>query len=165
MLTEKTNSKVTRSLVLTLLFPLATVSEAAAQMQWTDKIFLNVNFGYQIGSQDIESSSTFTVYDEDATLSAAQSLEGERPVATIERLARLPQLDDGQILFAVELLAPLAPIALGSRWRRHSSRNEERVPLITPPLFGARSGPIAQPPAQRVRAMTRSASGACRSFR
>src|SRR4029453_3615124 len=43
-----------------------------------------------------------------------QSLEGEHPVATLECITSLPQLDDRQILFAVELLAPLAPIAPGS---------------------------------------------------
>jgi hypothetical protein len=49
---------------------------ARAQMQWTDKIFVNVNGGYQVAStKEFTSSSDFSVYDEPATLTATQKLE------------------------------------------------------------------------------------------
>lgn len=70
--------KMKRAL-LALGLTFASVPEAAAQMQWTDKLFLNVNFGVQIGSQDVASSSSFEVYEEPAQLAATHSL-GSEPI-------------------------------------------------------------------------------------
>jgi hypothetical protein len=67
----------TALLVVALTF--ASVPEAAAQMQWTDKMFLNVNFGVQVGSHDVEMASTFEVYEEPATLTGSTSL-GTEPI-------------------------------------------------------------------------------------
>lgn len=48
---------------------------ARAQMQWTDKLFVNVNGGYQVASKEFTSTSDFTVYDEPANLTATQKLK------------------------------------------------------------------------------------------
>ena len=49
---------------------------ARAQMQWTDKLFVNVNGGYQVAStKEFTSTSDFTVYDEPANLTATQELK------------------------------------------------------------------------------------------
>jgi hypothetical protein len=50
--------------------------DAHAQMQWTDKGFLNVNFGVQTGSQDLDTNTTFELYEEPATISSAQAVDG-----------------------------------------------------------------------------------------
>lgn len=49
---------------------------ARAQMQWTDKLFVNVNGGYQaVSGDEFTSTSDFTVYDEPADLTATQKLK------------------------------------------------------------------------------------------
>jgi hypothetical protein len=49
---------------------------ARAQMQWTDKLFVNVNAGYQVASTDeFTSTSTFEVYEEPASLTATQKVK------------------------------------------------------------------------------------------
>jgi len=49
---------------------------ARAQMQWTDKLFVNVNGGYQVAStKEFTSTSEFSVYDEPADLTATQKLK------------------------------------------------------------------------------------------
>ncbi|PYR60378.1 MAG: hypothetical protein DMF85_05280 [Acidobacteria bacterium] len=48
---------------------------AAQQMQWTDQGFVNVNVGVQAGSHDLATNTTFTLYDENATISSAQKVK------------------------------------------------------------------------------------------
>lgn len=49
---------------------------ARAQMQWTDKLFVNVNGGYQMASTgEFTSTSNFEVYEEPASLTATQKLK------------------------------------------------------------------------------------------
>jgi len=48
----------------------------AQTMQWTDKGFLSVNGGAQVGSDNLDSTSTFTLYDETATVATAQKVKG-----------------------------------------------------------------------------------------
>ena len=55
----------------------ATPQVAAAQtMQWTDKGYVSVNLGVQVGSHDLNTSSTFSLYDETATVSSTQKVKG-----------------------------------------------------------------------------------------
>ncbi len=55
----------------------ATVAPSArAQMQWTDKGFLNVNGGAQVGSHTLATDSTFDLYKEAGKLSTTQSVKG-----------------------------------------------------------------------------------------
>jgi hypothetical protein len=49
---------------------------ASAQMQWTDKGFVTFNGGVQSGSHDLTTSSTFTLYDETASVDSAQQIKG-----------------------------------------------------------------------------------------
>jgi len=65
--------------LLVLGLTLASVPEAAAQMQWNDKGFVNINFGFQVGSRDLEMQSTFDVYEEAATVTGTTSL-GSEPI-------------------------------------------------------------------------------------
>jgi hypothetical protein len=53
--------------------------QASAQMKWTDKLFVNINFGLQAGSQDVETATTVEIYEEAAPLVATQSL-GTEPI-------------------------------------------------------------------------------------
>jgi hypothetical protein len=69
----------TKTALLVLALTFARVPEAAAQMQMTDKIFLNVNFGVQVGSQDVEMASAFEVYEEPASLTGTAEL-GTEPI-------------------------------------------------------------------------------------
>jgi hypothetical protein len=56
---------------------LATPAMASAQtMQWTDKGFVTLNGGVQSGSHDLNTSSTFTIYDEAATVTSSQNVSG-----------------------------------------------------------------------------------------
>jgi hypothetical protein len=49
---------------------------SAQTMQWTDKGYVSVNGGAQVGSHDINTSSTFPLYDETATVSTSQKVNG-----------------------------------------------------------------------------------------
>ncbi|HET7620023.1 MAG TPA: outer membrane beta-barrel protein [Gemmatimonadaceae bacterium] len=53
----------------------ASAAPASAQMQWTDRAFLNVNGGVQVGSHDLDRNATFTLYDEDGQLQTSQSVK------------------------------------------------------------------------------------------
>jgi hypothetical protein len=63
--------------VLALGLTVAFAAEAGAQMQWTDRIFINGNGGYQAISKDFTSITNFEVYEETATADATQSLKSE----------------------------------------------------------------------------------------
>lgn len=45
-------------------------------MQWTDKGYVTVDVGAQAGSHTLDTSSTFTLYDENATISSSQKVKG-----------------------------------------------------------------------------------------
>jgi hypothetical protein len=49
---------------------------AAAQMKWIDKAVVAVNVGAQVGSHSLETTKTFTVYDEPGTLTSSQQVGG-----------------------------------------------------------------------------------------
>lgn len=55
---------------------LSSATPALAQMQWTDKGFLNLSGGIGVGGSDVTSTTTFTLYDETATLVTNQDLKG-----------------------------------------------------------------------------------------
>jgi hypothetical protein len=62
--------------VLALGLILLAAPSARAQMQWTNKLFVNVNGGYQVSSsKEFTSASDFSVYDEPADLTATQKLK------------------------------------------------------------------------------------------
>jgi len=59
-----------------LLLLVVTARAQAQVTPWEDRVFVNVNFGYQSRSvADIASSKTSTIYDETATVSTAQTIE------------------------------------------------------------------------------------------
>lgn len=49
---------------------------AQAQMTWTDKAFVNVNFGLQEVSRSLDAGSSFDLYGETATLETTQPIDG-----------------------------------------------------------------------------------------
>jgi len=55
---------------------LATALPASAQMQWTDKAFVSVNFGAQAPSQSLTSATTPDIYDEPASFASTQDVAG-----------------------------------------------------------------------------------------
>ena len=68
--------KITKAGILALSI-LAVPHVAAAQtMQWTDKGYVSVNVGVQAGSDTLATSSTFSLYDETATVSSSQKVKG-----------------------------------------------------------------------------------------
>ena len=46
----------------------------AQQMQWTDKGFVSINAGGQAGSHDLNSTQSFPLFDETATVTSSQSV-------------------------------------------------------------------------------------------
>ena len=56
---------------------LVSAREAAAQagQAWTDRGFVNFNVGFQSTSTDLNDTSTFRLYDEDASLAVAQTTD------------------------------------------------------------------------------------------
>lgn len=55
---------------------LATAQNARAQMQWTDKAFVSVNFGAQAPSQSLDTTTTPQIYDEPASFASTQDVGG-----------------------------------------------------------------------------------------
>jgi hypothetical protein len=49
---------------------------SAQTMQWTDKGYITVNGGAQVGSHNLDTSSTFPLYDETASVSSTQEIKG-----------------------------------------------------------------------------------------
>jgi len=54
---------------------LTTATPALAQMQWTDQGYISASGGIQVGSPDVNSSTTFDQYGETATLTSAQDVK------------------------------------------------------------------------------------------
>jgi outer membrane protein with beta-barrel domain len=65
-----------KTAVLCLAFCALAAPRAHAQMKWTDKGFANINIGAQSGSHDVETNTTFSVYDEDAHVTTTQKTGG-----------------------------------------------------------------------------------------
>jgi hypothetical protein len=68
-----------KTALLALGLTIASVHEAAAQMQWTDKIFVNVNLGVQVGGPDAGMQTQFEVYEEPASFDGEMNL-GSEPI-------------------------------------------------------------------------------------
>ncbi len=59
-----------------LMLLVVTVQAQAQVTPWEDRVFVNVNFGYQNrAATDIATSKTSTIYDETATVSSTQTIE------------------------------------------------------------------------------------------
>jgi len=71
-----TRRQMKNALLIAGLSVLLAPQAARAQMQWTDRGFLNVNFGVQAGSHSLNTNTTFELYDEQATIDSDQSVEG-----------------------------------------------------------------------------------------
>ena len=65
-----------KTAVLCLAICALAAPRAHAQMKWTDKGFANINIGGQSGSHDVQTNTTFVVYDEDAHVSTTQKTGG-----------------------------------------------------------------------------------------
>jgi hypothetical protein len=68
--------KMTKAGVLALCLCAAPRIASAQTMQWTDKGFISVNGGAQVGNHTLESSASFPLYDETATVSTSQKVKG-----------------------------------------------------------------------------------------
>ena len=68
--------KMTKAGMLALCLCAAPRMVSAQTMQWTDKGYVSVNVGAQVGSHKIETSSSFTLYDEPATVTSSQEVQG-----------------------------------------------------------------------------------------
>ena len=68
--------KMTKAGVLALCLFAAPCVASAQTMQWTDKGYVAVTFGAQVGSHKLDTSSTFPLYDENATVSSHQEVQG-----------------------------------------------------------------------------------------
>jgi outer membrane protein with beta-barrel domain len=73
---EKIDVKMIKAGLLCLAMSAAVAPEAAAQMTWTDQGFVNLSGGFQSGSHTLETSTTFTLYDETGTVATTQKVEG-----------------------------------------------------------------------------------------
>jgi len=65
-----------RTAFFTLGVVLSTVAHAAAQIPWTDRLFVNISGGGQSGSQTINASFTPTIHDEPASIALARDIKG-----------------------------------------------------------------------------------------
>ena len=68
--------KMTKAGILALCLCAAPRMVLAQTMQWTDKGYAGVNVGGQIGSHTLETASTFSLYDETASVSTSQKPGG-----------------------------------------------------------------------------------------
>ena len=57
-------------------FGLWATSASAQTMQWTDKGYVSINGGIQTGSDTLDTSTSFPLYDESATISSTQKVKG-----------------------------------------------------------------------------------------
>ena len=49
---------------------------SAQQIPWDDRIFANVSFGVQGGTEELTGSQTFTLYEEPATINSSREVKG-----------------------------------------------------------------------------------------
>jgi len=67
--------KMMKAGILALCVCAAPRAADAQTMQWTDKGFVSINGGVQVGSHDLNTSSTFPLYDEQATVATSQKVK------------------------------------------------------------------------------------------
>jgi hypothetical protein len=67
--------KMTNATILALCLFAAPRAVSAQTMQWTDKGYATVNGGAQVGSHNLDASSTFPLYDETATVNTTQKVK------------------------------------------------------------------------------------------
>ena len=68
--------KTTTAAVLGLALLAAPQVASAQTMQWTDKGYVTFNVGVQVGSDDLDTSASFPLYEETATVSSTQKISG-----------------------------------------------------------------------------------------
>ena len=68
--------KTMKAGLLCLAMCAAIAPNAAAQMTWTDKGFVNVSFGGQAGSSSLTTSTPFEIYDETGSVASSQDVGG-----------------------------------------------------------------------------------------
>jgi hypothetical protein len=68
--------KMTKAGILALCLCAAPHIASAQTMQWTDKGYVTVNGGVQAGSHNLDTNSTFTQYDEPASVTSTQKVKG-----------------------------------------------------------------------------------------
>jgi hypothetical protein len=66
---------MTNALLLAAAIFAAPQVASAQTMQWTDKGYVTFNVGAQVGSQDLETNSSFSLYDETATVASTQKVK------------------------------------------------------------------------------------------
>ena len=66
----------TRVGILALCLCAAPSMVSAQTMQWTDKGYITINGGWQAGSHDLDTTTSFPLYDETATVSSTQKIKG-----------------------------------------------------------------------------------------
>lgn len=69
------NLKMMKAGFLCVVMCAAFAPRAHAQMTWTDKGFVNVSGGVQVGSHTLDTSRTFSIYDEDGTVTSSQKVK------------------------------------------------------------------------------------------
>ncbi len=67
---------MTKAGILALCLCAAPQIASAQTMQWTDKGYISVNGGVQVGSHNLDTNSTFSLYDETATVTSNQKVKG-----------------------------------------------------------------------------------------
>ena len=68
--------KMMKAVFLALCLCAAPRVAAAQTMQWTDKGFASVNFGFQAGSHDLTTTSNPQIYEEPAPITTSQKVKG-----------------------------------------------------------------------------------------
>lgn len=67
---------MTKAGILVLCLGAAPQLASAQTMQWTDKGYVGVNGGVQVGSHNLDTNATFSLYDETATVTSSQTIKG-----------------------------------------------------------------------------------------
>jgi hypothetical protein len=68
--------QITQAGCLALVFGALAAAPADAQMTWTDKAFVNVNFGVQGGSDTLSTAAVFDLYGEPGSVATTQEVGG-----------------------------------------------------------------------------------------
>ena len=66
----------TKAGILVLCLCAAPSMVSAQTMQWTDKGYITINGGFQAGSSNLDTSASFPLYEETATVSSTQKVSG-----------------------------------------------------------------------------------------
>ena len=73
---ETFDLRIMKAAVLALCLCAAPRLASAQQVQWTDKGYATLDAGAQVGSHTLNTSSTFPLYDENATVTSSQKVLG-----------------------------------------------------------------------------------------